>query len=239
MYNDCPAQSTYGKIWKSVGFSGIRIRRTFPRFVASLECRTYLAMETPATCSHFPNVEPTVTDTDLLERVRDSDMEAFRMLFERYQPIVFRHTLYRTGQIDLSHDVVQETFTKVWERRQSLKPRLSFLAYALRISVNLVRDAAKHRKVRERLQSFVPPPVLSEGDDPAEVFQVIALQERISAVINQDLTERCRQIFLLSRFEEKPHKEIAEMLGISVRTVEHQISHALKVLRKKLGSYLS
>jgi len=183
-------------------------------------------------------MENTVTDSELLERVRESDVEAFRFLFDRYQPIVFRYTLFRTGQIDFSHDIVQETFTRIWERRASLKPRLSFLAYVLRISGNLIRDSAKHRKVRERLQTFVPPPALSEGDDPAQALEMIALQDRISSVINHELTDRCREIFLLNRFEGKSYREIADMLHLSVRTVEHQISHALKVLREGLGRYL-
>ena len=183
-------------------------------------------------------MEHTATDTELLERVRDSDVEAFGILFERYQPIVFRYTLFHTRQIDLSHDIVQETFSKIWERRRGLRPHLSFLAYVLRVSGNLVRDNVKYRKVRERLEVFVPPPALSEGDDPAETLEMIALQERISTIISRDLTARCREIFLLSRFEGKRHQEIAEMLGLSVRTVEHQISHALDILRKKLNSYL-
>ena len=182
-------------------------------------------------------MDDTATDAELLARVRDSDVEAFRTLFERYQPIVFRYSLYHTRQIDLAHDIVQETFTKIWERRRGLKTHLSFAAYVLRISGNLIRDSVKHRKVRERLEVFVPLPALSEGDDPGETVEMVALQERISTIVNHNLTQRCREIFLLSRFEGKRHQEIAEMLGLSVRTVEHQISNALKVLRKKLRGY--
>lgn len=180
-------------------------------------------------------MEHTATDTELLERVRASDEQAFRLLFERYQPIVFRQVLFRTGHIDLAHDIVQETFTRVWERRKLLRPRLSFLGFVLRISGNLVLDAVKHRKVRERLLAFVPTPTLSEGDDPAQAYAKIALQEKVTAIIQDNLTERCRQIFLLSRFEGKSNREIALLLGLSVRTVEHQIGHALKVLRTRLG----
>ncbi len=183
-------------------------------------------------------VHDPATDIELIARVRDSNVEAFRILFARYQPIVFRQALLRTREVDLSHDVVQETFLRIWERRTSLKPHLSFLAYAFRISENLVRDIMRQRRTRRRLEDSVPPPTLSVGDDPAEAFQLVALQEKLNAVINQNLPERCRLIFTLSRFEGKSNQEIADLLGISVKTVENQITHALKVLRKKLRGYM-
>jgi len=159
------------------------------------------------------------------------------MLFERYQPIVFRHVLSQTGQTDLSHDIVQETFLRIWIHRSSLKPDLPFMAFALRISGNLARDAFRHRRTRERLERSIPPPALSEGDDPAEALQLTMLEERLTTIINEHLPERCRTIFLLSRVEEKTHREIADLLGLSVKTVENQIHHALKLIRRKIRTH--
>jgi RNA polymerase sigma-70 factor (ECF subfamily) len=185
----------------------------------------------------FKSVEQKITDTQLLEQVKVSDMEAFRMLFDRYQPILFRQVLFQTGQTDLSHDIVQETFIRVWEHRRSLKPHLSFLGYVFRISRNLIRDNVKHQKIRKRNDKYIPPSVLSENDDPNEALQLTLLQEEITSIMNNDLPKRCREIFLLSRFEGKTHQEIADILHLSVRTIEHQITHALKVMRKKLEQY--
>jgi RNA polymerase sigma-70 factor (ECF subfamily) len=179
-------------------------------------------------------VEQKSTDAQLLEQVRNSDMGAFKALFERYQPVVFRQALFQTGEIDLTHDIVQETFIKVWEHRKSIKPNLSFPAYLLRISRNLICDIVKHRKIRERTDKFIPHIALSENDDPSEALHLNILQEQITTIINRDLPSRCREIFLLSRFEGKTHREIADIFNLSVRTVENQIAHALKVLRKKL-----
>jgi RNA polymerase sigma-70 factor (ECF subfamily) len=176
----------------------------------------------------------TTADSQLLKNVKDSDMEAFRLLFERYQPILFRQVLFQTRQKDLSHDIVQQTFISVWEHRVTLKPHLSFMAYLFRISRNLIYDAFKHQKIRKRTDSSIPPPTLSELDDPAEALQATMLREKIISIINSDLPPRCREIFLLSRFEGKTSQEIADCLRLSVRTVEHQINHALKVLRKKI-----
>jgi len=184
---------------------------------------------------HFHRkVEQKLTDIQLLEQVKGSDMEAFRILFDRYQPILFRQVLFQTGHTDLSHDIVQETFIRVWEHRTSLNPHLSFLGYLFRISRNLIRDNVKHYKIRERTVKYIPPSVLSENDDPSEALHLTILQEQIASIMNNDLPKKCREIFLLSRFEGKTHKEIAEMLHLSVRTVEHQILHALNILRKKL-----
>jgi RNA polymerase sigma-70 factor (ECF subfamily) len=79
----------------------------------------------------------------------------------------------------------------------------------------------------------LPPPAQSELDDPTEALHLVMLQEKVTTIIN-DLPPKCREIFLLSRFEGKTNHEIASSLQLSVRTVEHQISNALKVLRKRI-----
>jgi len=183
-------------------------------------------------------VQDLSTDTQILEGVRDSNLEAFRTLFERYQPVVFRHALFRTRDTDLAHDIVQETFIRIWEHRLSLRPHLSILGYALRISENLIRDTFRRRKTRQRLEVEIPLPSMSVGDDPGEALQLAMLQEKLVAIINGGLPERCRMVFLLSRFEGKSNREIAGLLGLSVKTVENQINHALKVLRKKMRGYV-
>jgi len=173
----------------------------------------------------------------LLERVRLSDEHAFQTLYERYQPILFRMALHSLGDVDSAHDVVQETFIRVWNHRTSLRPNLPFLAYLLHIGRNLLRDRAKHAAVRKRLESDVPHPSVSTGDDPDESLQVRLLQEALSEVVRTRLPARCREVFLLSRMEGISNAEISSRLGISVKTVENQITRGLKILRRHLRSY--
>src|SRR5437016_4256167 len=91
------------------------------------------------------------TEEQIIGRLRDSDEKAFRLLFEKYQPMLFRIVLHRLGDSDAAHDIVQETFVRLWDHRGSLRPSLHLLAYLLRISTNLVYDRAKHLNVRSRL----------------------------------------------------------------------------------------
>ncbi len=174
---------------------------------------------------------PIESDALLIERLRVSDQEAFRLLFEKYQPILFRNVLHSLHDVDTAHDIVQETFVRVWTHRTSLQPNLPFLALLFRISRNLVLDHAKHQAVRKRLEPTV---VQTGGDDPDESLQRTLLEEKLAEVVRTKLPTKCREIFLLSRMEGMSHNEISEHLGISPKTVENQITRALKILRRHL-----
>jgi len=177
------------------------------------------------------------TDNQLIERVRSSDREAFRLLFEKHQPVVFRYVLYNLQDVDAAHDIVQETFLRVWNHRINLKPDLPLLALLFRISKNLLRDHAKHHAVRRRFESEIPH-TQQANDGPAEILQSNILEERLAEIVTRKLPPKCREIFLLSRTEQMSNSEIANHLGISVKTVENQITRGLRILRHHLRQYL-
>jgi len=161
-------------------------------------------------------------------------MEAFRLLYKQYQPMLFRYILFQTRSADAAHDIVQETFIRVWEHRKRIDPSLSFPAYIMRISGNLLRDEARRRQRHERLDAEIAAAGSAGGENPLQELEASMLDEKLGEAI-AGLPDRCRAVFLLSRIEGKSNHEIARLLGISVRTVEHQISHALNVLRKHLS----
>jgi RNA polymerase sigma factor (sigma-70 family) len=176
------------------------------------------------------------TDERLLTEVRSSGVEAFRQLFEKYQPALFRHLLTRLGgDADLAHDIVQETFVRVWEGRAKLRPHLALFPYLNKIGSNLARDHFKRSAVRMKHAGAAGDALAPPGTGPEELLDGRALESEILGIINTQLGERCRMIFLLSRMDGKTNAEIAETLGLSRKTVENQITHALKVLRRGLG----
>jgi len=177
------------------------------------------------------------SDAHLIERIRESDREAFRLLFEKYQPILFRNVLHSLRDVDTTHDIVQETFLRIWQRRLSLQPHLSFLAFLFRISSNLVRDYIKHQRVRNRLDVQVQEFYSQAGDNPEVSAQLRMFEDKLSDVVRMKLPHKCRQVFLLSRMEEMSNAEISAHLGVSVKTVENQITRALKILRRHLLAY--
>lgn len=178
------------------------------------------------------------SDDQLIKQLRDSGEAAFRLLFEKYQPIVFRNVFYSLGDRDTAHDIVQETFLRLWNNRAWLQPHLPLLAYLFRISRNLVRDHAKHRAVRVKSAENIPRASPSIGEDPEESLQLSMLEEKIDQTVRTKLPTKCREIFLLSRMEGMSNVEISVHLGISVKTVENQITRALKILRRNLAGYV-
>ena len=75
-------------------------------------------------------------------------------------------------------------------------------------------------------------------DNPADQYESKILEEKIQRIVNYNLPEKCREIFILSRVNGLPNQDIAELLNISRRTVENQLYRALKILRSKLSNYL-
>jgi RNA polymerase sigma-70 factor (family 1) len=175
---------------------------------------------------------------NILIKIRQSDRDAFHIIYNQYQSTLFRIVFSRISDYELSKDIVQETFVKVWLNRHNIKPDLSFLAYITKISDNIIKDHYRREKVRKNYKDYIPDIAVSFHDNPEHAFAFSFLQEKIYQVVNNNLPRRSRLIFLLSRIEGKSNQEIADLLKITKKTVENQLNHALKILRKKLDQYL-
>ena len=178
------------------------------------------------------------SEEQLIERVKQGDEAAFGVLFEKYQPMLYRAVYYRARNESLARDVVQETFLKVWINRQKLVPKLAFYAYLSKLSKNLVLDHYKREEVRTRHKDHVAFLEERPNRDPEQDLQHDAFQKKIRDVVDTKLPEKCRVIFLLSRVEGLSNQEIADTLSVTKKTVENQLYRALKILRKKCEEYL-
>ncbi len=174
-------------------------------------------------------------DQKLLERLRDHPEQGMELLFKQYYGMVYQ-TVFRLVHSEAAcKDLCQETFLEIWKRRKKLRINTSLQAYLARTAVNktlnYIRDNRKH---------LSNPPTIDTPElapDPARSLGAGELQEKINAAID-GLPERCRLVFVLSRFEDLSYQEIADNLGISTKTVENQIVKALSILRTALKPYL-
>lgn len=172
-------------------------------------------------------------DSELLDLIKSGDETAFDEIYRRHWDTLYKAAYYLLQDEATAMDIVQDVFVWLWEHRDHvvLTTLRGYLVMAVRYKVaNYIR----HRKVRA---AFVTANTLPE---PAENTEELALElkelKNIIAIFTQQLPERCREVFQLSREEHLSNREIALQLNISEKTVENQITLALKKLRVRLGS---
>lgn len=143
-----------------------------------------------------------------------------------------------------AEDIVSDALIKLWERmkQEEVEPVSPLLFCILK---NSALDYLKHQTIRRDVHSTMEKTLIREieirkasldADDPDEIFSK-EIQQIIQSTL-QSLPEKTREIFLLSRFENKSHKEIAALFGVSQKAVEYHITQAIKELRVELKDYL-
>lgn len=162
---------------------------------------------------------------------------AFERVFKTNFKALHRYAYTFVKDEYIAEDVVQSAFVKLWEKSSDLRIHSSVTAYLYRSVYHECLNHLKHQKVRTMHETFVKHTTSGSEGSPAEQMQLKELQDKLSDALAQ-LPEGCRTIFQLSRFESLRYKEIADKLGISIKTVENQMGKALKVLRLKLIDYL-
>jgi RNA polymerase sigma-70 factor (ECF subfamily) len=134
--------------------------------------------------------------------------------------------------------MVQQVFYKLWERKEQVTVHTSLKAYLYRAVHNESMNHLKHRKVKSTHQTYVMHEQQHRHEKNAtERLAGKELETKIREALNE-LPEQCRTIFQLSRFEELKYREIADQMGLSVKTVENQMGKALKLMRLKLADFL-
>ena len=134
-----------------------------------------------------------------------------------------------------AEDVVQNTFMKLWKMHERGSMPDSPAAYLYRSVYHESLNILKHKKVKMAHEQFTFHS--SAGASTSTESELRALEARLDAAL-RELPEGCRTIFQMSRFEGLKYREIADRLGLSVKTIEAQMGKALRILRLKLADHL-
>ena len=162
------------------------------------------------------------------------DRHSFEKLFREYFPALMAFSRKILVDEDDAREVVQKVFINLWEKREEFDLSKSVKSYLFTSvhngSLNVIRD-------RKKFSAEEVPDMAGAWDVSAQI-ESMELEEKINEAL-ASLPEKCREVFELSRFDGLKYNEIATQLGISVKTVENQMSKALKILREKLLKYLT
>jgi RNA polymerase sigma-70 factor (ECF subfamily) len=166
-----------------------------------------------------------------------SQLGPFEHLFRDHYAFVCNVIFKYVGDKSKVEDIAQEIFTDLWLKRDQIQIHTSVQAYLRRMAVtrslNYLRDTKKHNW--EELEPIAESMPL-QGSQPPEAIQHLEGEE-VRKILNEaidKLPEKCRVIFMLSRYDELSYAEIGKELNISIKTVENQIGKALKFLRLAL-----
>nr|WP_262894940.1 RNA polymerase sigma-70 factor [Hymenobacter negativus] len=162
-----------------------------------------------------------------MRRLNQGDERAFDALFRHYSALVYRFSYgYLKSRTD-AEEIVQECFLKIWEKREQLRDDVPLKAYLFTTAHNAILNQLRRQQQRNRFQTY------TAGLAPGQVGNEVEFSELESlyqAALEQ-LPPKRREIFILSRQQGLSYPEIAQQLNLSVKTVEAQMTQALKFLR--------
>nr|WP_189564280.1 RNA polymerase sigma-70 factor [Persicitalea jodogahamensis] len=178
-----------------------------------------------------------LSDPEIVQAIRQGQESAFEQMFRTYYEPLCRYANTLLKDSDEAEEVTQGLFLTIWEKRSDLEITLSLKAYLYRAVHNHCLNRIKHYGVRETHRAYSLHFQTDSHDSVTEAIYGSELEKRIERAVSK-LPEQCQVVFRMSRFEELKYQEIADQLGLSIKTIENQIGKALKIMRKELADYL-
>ncbi|HZL11245.1 MAG TPA: RNA polymerase sigma-70 factor [Prolixibacteraceae bacterium] len=175
-------------------------------------------------------------DAEAMMQMADGNMNAYRFLFDRHFSDLCNFLLIYLHSKELSEEIALEMFTHIWEKRDTLQIKASFKTFLFASAKN--RAISLYRKEHKTILTSIENSDTAVSEDPNS--QHLMENNELRAIIDSaigKLPEKSRQIYQLAWEENLSHKEIAEQLGITPKTVENHVGIALRKLRESLKPY--
>lgn len=202
---------------------------------------TYREFEAERDCVFLPKTKVfdlvQLSDPEIVQAIRQGQESAFEQMFRTYYEPLCRYANTLLKDSDEAEEVTQSLFLSIWEKRSGLEITLSLKAYLYRAVHNHCLNRIKHYGVRETHRAYTLHFQDDSHDSVTEAIYGSELEKRIERAVSK-LPQQCQVVFRMSRFEELKYQEIADELGLSIKTIENQIGKALKIMRQELADYL-
>lgn len=186
------------------------------------------------------------TSNTMFTNIEDlHDLKSFSAFFQKNQQKFLSFTYSYVRNRDDAEDILMESVASLWENRNKFEDNSNIPALLLTIIKNKALNYLTHEQVRMRVEEEINTHKQRELDLRISTLEVCnpdrIFNSEIQKIVQhslQQLPEQSRRIFVMSRFSNTPNKQIAELLGVSIKTVEFHITKTLKVLRADLKDYL-
>lgn len=167
-------------------------------------------------------------ESHLIQLIKKQDVNAFKKLCQIYYEQLYQFLWRKTRNDEVSKDLVQELFLNIWKLRLRLDESKSFKAYLYKAANNLASNYFKQKNIQNtyNIEDAI-------NENSISVYNSQSFQEYLDDVL-QRFPEEQRLVFMLNKFEGFKYVEIANILNISIKTVESRMSKILKVLREEM-----
>ena len=178
----------------------------------------------------------TESENQIIKGIRTGNEGAFNQLFAEYYKVLSVFANKYVLDLETAKEIVQDFFVHLFESRHKLTITSSLESYLFSSVRNRCLNHLRHQKIHEKHIDVIKH-TLETSVDLESKMRATELENQIYQIV-LGMPAQCQNIFRMSRVEGKKNGEIANELGISIRTVETQISKALKILRKNIQNYL-
>ena len=180
----------------------------------------------------------TLNIEDLLDKIRlTDDRRSFEILFNHYFDKIYKVALSIVRRHEIAEEIVEDVFFKFWQKKERYHFIKDLDAYLYVAAKNGAYDYLKKTAKRTFDSHEQHHNALCHFISPERNYLIEELKEQIDQAVTA-LPPRCRQVFELIRYEGLTHKKTAETLGVSIKTVENQMTLAIKKITQGLEAYL-
>jgi RNA polymerase sigma-70 factor (ECF subfamily) len=176
-------------------------------------------------------------EKELIVRLIEGDSEAFEKIYYAYVERVYYFAIRYLKDSSESEEIVQEVFAKIWESRRNIDPDMSFSGYILTTTKNTIFNENRKKINHQAYCSYIISYLQKNIHDVENEIIYQDLMELLNKTI-EELPEKRREIFKLSRFQGLPYKEISKKLSISEKTIETHMRLALRDIKSVLNPIL-
>ena len=168
-----------------------------------------------------------------MKALKEGSVDAINSCFDLYYAALCSTANYYVKQPSIAEEIVQGVFVELWINRENIPAQSSVKGYLITSVKHDCLDYLKHKKVEEQYADQHKNEMMDSYEDIFDGLVNKDLQIALNNAINK-LPKQCKVIFLMSRFKYMSYKEIAAALSLSIKTIENQMSKALKVVRSEL-----
>jgi len=174
----------------------------------------------------------------ICEDIRKGDKTAFESVFKTYYGKLCAYANQIVSDFDASEEIVQEMFFQLWQKSSFLIIETSLKSYLFRAVHNSCLNYIKHNKIKQAYSSQIIQTNSNSSDSQYSMDESDELLDAIGKAVDKLPPER-KKVFMMIRYEERKYQEVADILGISVKTVENQMGKAMQFLREALRGYIA